>query len=118
MKRPEVWIVAVLALAVMAPAPLSASNHVIKATKGRTWNPDFKHVEPGTRVVWKNPTRRVHTVTAYGGGWSKDVTLAKNGGKTAKTFKKEGTFRYRCKKHSSVVAGDCSGMCGVVHVAN
>ncbi|MFP5297577.1 MAG: hypothetical protein ACLGHL_01140 [Actinomycetota bacterium] len=118
MSKTKLLVVVGVLVAALMPVPTSAGDHVIKATKSRTWNPEFKHVEPGTRIVWKNPTARVHTVTAYGGGWSKDATLAKNGGKTAKTFKNEGTFKYRCIKHSTVTAGDCSGMCGVVHVAN
>lgn len=98
-------------------APSQAARTRIKATDSRTWSPDFKHVLPGTKVIWKNPTSVQHTVTAYGGGWSKNTTLAA-GTRTSKVFRNEGTFRYRCSIHSTLVNGECDGMCGVVHVAN
>lgn len=114
----KILAVAVTALAFLAlSAPTMAARTRIKATDDRTWSPDFKHVVPGTKVIWKNPTDRSHTVTAYGGGWSKNSTVSA-GSRTSKTFRNEGTFRYRCTIHSTVTNGDCSGMCGTIHVAN
>lgn len=109
--------VGVLTLAV-APSPTLAAKARIKATSSRNWSPEFKHVRPGTRVIWKNPTGTTHTVTAYGGGWSKNSTVAANGGRTSKRFRKEGAYRYRCTRHSTLIAGDCDGMCAVIHVAD
>lgn len=118
MKRIRLLILAGVLVMGLAPAPTTASGHVVvKATGSKRWNPSFPHVEPGQRVVWKNPTGRVHTVTSYGGGWSKDVRLARNGGKTGKTFNKEGVFRYRCKRHSTLSGDSCEGMCAGIHVA-
>jgi plastocyanin len=88
---------------------------VVKATATRHWNPASTSISRGTRVVWKNPTGVRHTVTAYGGGWSKNVTLTP-GAQTGFTFNSAGTFKFRCRIHSSVVNGVCSGMCGVVKV--
>ena len=104
--------------ALLIPAGAAQSGPVrIRATDSRTWNPDFKHVVPGTKVVWKNPTSRRHTLTAWGGNWSKDVTLAP-GTRTSKTFRNTGQFPFRCKIHSTVSNGECNGLCGLIHVAN
>ncbi len=113
----KIVAVAVAAMALLAlSAPTMAARTRIKATDDRTWSPDFKHVVPGTKVIWRNPTDSTHTVTAYGGGWSKNATVAA-GSRTSKKFRKEGTFRYRCTIHSTVTNGDCNGMCGTIHVA-
>jgi plastocyanin len=113
----RIVVIAVAALGLFAvSAPTMAARTRIKATDDRTWSPDFKHVVPGTKVIWKNGTNLTHTVTAYGGGWSKNSTVTA-GTKTSKKFRKEGTFRYRCTIHSTVTNGDCNGMCGTIHVA-
>ena len=111
-----------LALGSLTAFPLASSGatYAVKAVKNDNgkwrWNPDFRHIVKGNRIVWKNPSGKRHTVTAYGGGWSKDVTLS-SGEQTAKRFKKAGSFSYRCKKHSSLAAdGSCNGMCGQIHV--
>jgi plastocyanin len=88
---------------------------VVKATASHHWNPATTSISRGTKVVWKNPTSVKHTVTAYGGGWSKNVTLAP-GAHTGFTFNSAGTFKFRCRIHSTLVNGVCSGMCGVVKV--
>jgi plastocyanin len=66
-------------------------------------------------VVWRNPTNKTHTVTAYGRGWSKNVTLSP-GERTRHTFRGTGTFKYRCtvEGHSDLSDGKCVGMCGKV----
>lgn len=96
--------------------PVGAGKPRVKATRDQTWSPDFKHISPGKRLVWKNPTGKDHTVTAYGGNWSKNTTLTP-GSKTRKKFKREGTYRYRCTIHSTLSGDNCSGMCGLIHVA-
>nr|MBA2599946.1 hypothetical protein [Actinomycetota bacterium] len=40
-----------------------------------------------------------------------------SGERTAKRFRRAGTYRYRCARHSSIVDGACRGMCGIVHVS-
>lgn len=89
----------------------------IRATANDTWNPDFAHRSPGSRVVWVNPERlnRTHDVTAYGGNWSKSVVL-EPGERTGKRFRRVGVYKYRCRVHSHLADGQCQGMCGVVHV--
>ena len=114
--RITLTLVMVMGLA-LVPATSDAGKVRIKATDSRTWSPDFKHVPPGTKVIWKNPTTSSHTVTAYSSNWSKNTSLPA-GERTSKRFKKKGTFKYRCTIHSTLVDGDCDGMCGVVHVAD
>ena len=114
-------VMAVLALACVAlvalPATSIGGKVRIKATSNRTWNPDFKGVQKGTKVIFKNPTGVTHNVTAYRGDWSKNTDIAP-GSRTRKVFKKNGAFYYRCRFHSTLVDGDCNGMCGHIHVSN
>ena len=107
----------ILASALVAgSAGIASASVVVKATSSRTWSPAKTLVAKGTKVVWKNPTTISHTVTAYGGNWSKNTTIA-SGGSTAFTFKSTGRFRFRCTIHSTLVGGVCSGMCGVIKVS-
>ena len=111
-------VVLAVAGAFLAVPAVSIGDTVrIKATGSRTWNPSFKQVVKGTKVVWKNPTDIKHTVTAYGGNWSKAVTI-NPGERTSKTFRRTGAYNYRCKIHSTLSNGSCSGMCGHVHVTS
>lgn len=79
------------------------------------WKPSSRTISKGDKVVWKNPTSARHTVTSYGGGWKKDTKLATNGSTSFK-FRKSGTYLFRCKLHSTLSNGQCSGMCGSVKV--
>ncbi len=59
-------------------------------------------VSVGTTVVWTNKDTVAHTVTATHGRWGSGTL---NQGQTyAYTFKKPGTYAYRCAFHSSMVA--------------
>lgn len=113
-------LIASLVLALVAVPALSWSAPVrVKATAADEWNPSYQHVAPGTRVVWVNPERlgEPHDMSAYGKNWSKSVLL-EPGERTAKRFRKTGTFKYRCRLHSTKRRGEqCQGMCGVIHVA-
>jgi len=104
-------LVAVVAFA--APAP--ADTYRVRATSERTWRPSFRHILRGDRIVWKNPTSRRHTVTAYSGRWSKDTTLSSEE-TTSFRFRNSGTYLYRCTRHSRLSNGECNGMCGEIHV--
>lgn len=104
---------AVVALA----APSLGDTTRVKAVKrdGKfVWNKDFVSVAKGDRVRWKNPTNVNHTVTFYQGA-SKNTTIGPNE-RTSKKFKKRGAFLYRCTLHSKLSDGECTGMCGHVHV--
>jgi plastocyanin len=83
------------------------------------WDPSFRHITKGDKVIWKNTTNVTHRVIAYSGRWSKETEVPA-GGTTSKRFKKTGAFLYRCTVpgHSTLTNGKCSGMCGEVHVVN
>ena len=91
-RRILVSTVAVTALLLMA-SPSPADTFRIKA-QGEPgtfhWQPDFRHINKGDRIVWKNPTSATHTVTAYSGPWDKNTAIGP-GERTAKTFRKTGT---------------------------
>ena len=110
---------AVAATALGQALPAEASTLIkaegIACSTSNHFSPSSVSVSKGTKVVWKSACG-THTVTAYGGNWSKDTTIAK-GQTTSRTFKSKGTFRFRCKFHSSLVNGTCSGMCGRVRVS-
>ncbi len=113
-------VVATAAVALLGlPASAVASHTVVRATSNDTWAESYNHIRPGSRVVWKNPAALgdTHDLTAYGSNWNKSVTL-QAGDQTAKTFRRTGTYRYRCRLHSTKRPGEqCRGMCGVIHVA-
>lgn len=104
------------------PASSPAAISRVRATAENTWNPSFQHVIKGDKVVWINPARHetLHDLTAYGKKWSKRALL-EPGQRARKVFKRTGTYKYRCRVHSSRVMQDgrrvCEGMCGVIHVA-
>ena len=78
------------------------------------WHPATVTISEGTRVTWR-AVDVTHTVTAYGGNWSKNVTISA-GEHTRKTFHNAGTFKFRCTIHSTLSGGNCTGMCGRVEV--
>lgn len=114
-------VVSVLALAlVVVAAPAPADTFRVKAAGDPGtyhWQPDFRHISKGDKIVWKNPTSANHTVTAYKGPWSKNSTI-KPGERTSFRFRKNGSYKYRCKTpgHSTLTNGECNGMCGEIHV--
>jgi len=118
-RKIQISLVVGLALAAVLALPATSIGGKvrIKATSNRTWNPDFKGVKKGTKVIFKNPTDVTHNVTAYGGGWSKNTDISP-GTKTSKVFKRNGAYFYRCRFHSTLVNGDCNGMCGHIHVSS
>ncbi|HEX2057101.1 MAG TPA: plastocyanin/azurin family copper-binding protein [Actinomycetota bacterium] len=98
-------------------APSLGDTTRIKAVKrdGKfVWNKDFVSINKGDKVVWRNPTNRRHTVTFYEGA-TKDTTIGP-GERTSKKFKTRGAKYYRCTLHSELNDGECTGMCGHVHV--
>lgn len=110
--RPLLSLVIAVSAVVAFAAPAQAAE-VVKATNFR-FRPKSLSVTPGTKVVWK-ATQGNHTVTAYGGGWSKNKAIAQ-GTKTGFTFGSTGTYKYYCRIHAGVSGGTCNGMCGKVVV--
>jgi len=109
-------LVAALALS-LALAGTAAARQIIRAVDGNHFQPKSPSVSTGERVIWKNADNIDHTVTSWGGGWSKDVRLNPDE-RTTFTFNQSGTYKFRCKiiGHSNVSNGRCSGMCGKVVV--
>ncbi|MGH2694351.1 MAG: cupredoxin domain-containing protein [Actinomycetota bacterium] len=114
--------VAALAAATVLAFPATSAGDTKRVRAEGTvgsfrWDPSFRHIVKGDRIVWKNTTNAAHRVKSYGGNWSfkKDLPVD---GRVRKRFRKRGTFRYRCTLpgHSNLDSGDCTGMCGVIHV--
>ena len=79
------------------------------------FRPASVSIAKGTKVVWKAVCGE-HTVTAYGGNWSKNVHL-NQGQTTSRTFTTKGVFKFRCKIHSfRDSSGHWAGMIGKVTV--
>lgn len=106
-------------LTAVSPASSGATFRV-RATGGPgtfRWDPDFRHIVKGNRIRWRNPTNVTHRVVAYSGPWSKNTAIGP-GESTVKKFRRAGTYLYRCTVtgHSALSGGECSGMCGQIHV--
>jgi len=121
-----ILVLALVAGSVAIAAPANAvPTRTAKAAAGDRWQPGTVHLfrQNGKGIVkWKNPTNRVggHDVKSFNKGstWNLDRTfLRNNNGSTAKkTFKKAGTFWFRCTIHSAKVNGEFTGMIGKVRV--
>lgn len=109
-----VAIVAVMMVALLAVGVVALTK-TTRATSDDRWKPRSIDIGRGDRVRWTNPTEKIHNVKAWGGTWTFFERLSP-GESARKTFKRRGTFRFRCTLHSDIVSGKCQGMCGVVHV--
>jgi len=113
---------AMMALGLAGAVALGSMSGTMAATKkvrakGEKWRPVHTYIGRGDQVRWVNPTQRVHDIKAYGKGW-KFSKILQPGQKATRKFKKRGTFRYRCVRHSGIVGGKCQGMCGLIHVVS
>jgi len=113
----KLLIPAIALVTMFAMAPVANSAVVVKGvstSSGFQWKPKATTVSRGTKVTWKAITSS-HTVTAYKGAWSKNTTI-NQGQSTSFIFNKAGTYKFRCRLHSHLTNGVCSGMCGKVVV--
>jgi plastocyanin len=111
---PAIVLVSMFAMA----APAANSAVVVKGvstSSGFRWKPKTTNIVHGTKVTWKAITSS-HTVTAYKGSWSKNTTI-NQGQSTSFTFNSAGVYKFRCRFHSTLSNGVCSGMCGKVVVS-
>jgi plastocyanin len=110
------WAVA-LTLLLSQAIPAQASV-LIKAGGNAACNrfrPASASIAKGTTIVWKS-TCGTHTVTAYGGNWSKNTTI-NQGQSTSRVFKARGVFKFRCTFHSHKDStGHWVGMIGKIVV--
>lgn len=93
---------------------------VIKA-RGDNWSAGG-HIfaEVGEKVIWKNPTSRVHDVKSYNQGetWRLRRTQLQtnNRNKVVRRFMQPGDYYFRCTLHSfRNEQGQWEGMVGIVH---
>jgi plastocyanin len=111
------YAVTSFALVALVMGPMGAAHAVVAATirgSGSDWRPARVTIDRGQTVRWR-AVGNTHTVTAYGGGWSKDTRI-RAGETTRRTFNETGVFRFYCKLHADIEGGTCSGMCGRVTV--
>lgn len=117
----RVVVCSVLALSlVWVPLASTAATSRIRAAErdGQSvWSPTSRTISKGDRIVWRNPTSRDHTVTAWSSNWRKNTSIAP-GESTRKRFRRRGVFKFRCTTpgHSAIQDGRCIGMCGKVTV--
>lgn len=96
-------------------APSQGGTSTVRATDSESWSPGKLSVAKGTKVVWKNPSDDDHDFTSYSSNWAKSARL-EEGQSTSFKFKKAGTYKYRCTRHSRMDGTKCDGMCGSVKV--
>jgi plastocyanin len=111
----------ILSLGAMLLFPASSQGETFRVRMAGSYpdfryDPEVKRIHRRDRINFKNPEDQVtHTVTAYGGNWFYDKTLS--GGENAiKRFRRRGRFKFRCRFHSDLKQGECSGMCGRIRV--
>ena len=80
------------------------------------WSPATVRISTGDVIKWRGVSG-THTVSAYGGNWSFNKDLS-TGDVEDRTFRRAGTFTFRCMFHSTLTNGHCSGMCGKVVVTS
>lgn len=93
-----------------------APTRVTKTVRasGTRWSPTTVRISRGDTIKWRGVSGS-HTVSAYGGNWTFNKQLS-TGDVEDRTFRRAGTFRFRCMFHSTLTNGRCSGMCGKVVV--
>jgi plastocyanin len=109
----RVVLLAVTAL-VLLPAIAFAATYRVRAD-GHSWLPRERRIVRGDSIRWRNPTTRIHDITAWGGNWTYHRVLDPGEGVTRR-FGTRGVYRYRCARHSGIVDGSCQGMCGIIRV--
>ena len=115
-RRSLKWVPAVALVSALAMIPAASGATLIRGVSdsGGRWRPKVTSISSGTKVTWKAASGS-HTVTAYKGNWSKNTTI-NQGQTTSFTFNNNGVYKFRCRFHSTLSNGTCSGMCGKVVV--
>ena len=110
-----VLVSSAVASPVSHPRTPTRSTKVVEGIGAGRWSPTTVRISPGDSIKWKAVSNQ-HTVTAFGGNWSFDQNLS-IGHPVTFRFTHAGTYHFRCRFHSSLVNGVCSGMCGKVVVS-
>jgi plastocyanin len=103
-------------LSLMIPSHAFSATKFVNLTSRDKFKPAEISIPKDDAIKWTNQDDDEHTVTAYGRGWDKDVELEEEGDTTKRRFRHAGTFKYRCRYHSVLTDGKCTGMCGKVVV--
>jgi plastocyanin len=111
-------VIALVATAIAAPQARHTPARVTKTVRAisQHWSPATVRISAGDTIQWRAISNAPHTVTAYGGNWTFNAHLGQ-GGVRARRFAQAGTFLFRCRFHSTLSNGHCSGMCGKVVVS-
>ena len=109
-------VVALVSTAVAIPRLTPARATKIVKAINEHWSPATVRISAGDTIEWKAISNAPHTVTAYGGNWVFNTHLAQ-GGVRNRRFAQAGTFLFRCRFHSTMFSGHCTGMCGKVVVS-
>jgi plastocyanin len=119
--RTPLILAACLTMAVLAATGASADGRRVPSRVTKTvraivshWSPTSVRIAPGDVIKWR-AISGMHTVSAYGGNWAFNRQLS-TGAVEDRTFRRAGTFRFRCQFHSTLAGGRCTGMCGKVVV--
>ena len=87
--------------AIVAPAHAGAQKTV--AVRNNSFSPGTLRIKHGDKVVWRWTQGGVpHNVTPAGGGRG-SATSSRKGFSYAKTFAKQGTYRFRCTIHPATM---------------
>ena len=114
----SILVVALVATAIASPQASDAPMRVTKQVRAisQHWSPATVRISAGDTIQWRAISNAPHTVTAYGGNWTFNAHLSQ-GGVRAHRFAQAGTFLFRCRFHSTMFNGHCTGMCGKVVVS-
>lgn len=90
--------------AVTTPAPTTKRTILIRGKNNvYLFSPKRTTIKMGTRMVWKNASNAVHTVTSTNSNWKFDKQIAP--GKSASfRFTRPGTYHYICSYHPGMKA--------------
>jgi len=120
-RRTSLVLTAFMILTVIAATAAVAHGRATPARATKTvraiathWTPTTVRISKGDVIKWR-AVSGTHTVTAYGANWSFNKDLS-TGDVEDRTFRRAGTFTFRCQFHSTLTNGHCSGMCGKVVV--
>jgi plastocyanin len=120
-RRTSLVLTAFLTVTVIAAGAAVAQGRAtpVRATKTvravvSHWTPTTVRISTGDVIKWRGVSG-THTVSAYGANWSFNKDLS-TGDVERRTFRRAGTFKFRCMFHSTLANGHCSGMCGKVVV--
>lgn len=119
--RSALVVAALLAVSAVATTSAAAKDHQAPTRATKTvraivthWSPTTVRISRGDTIKWKAVSGS-HTVSAYRSNWTFNKDLS-TGDVEDRTFRRTGTFRFRCRIHSTLANGQCSGMCGKVVV--